>query len=67
MTPWQVLQIVMSGRPVRSAMANVRALRVSPRRWFFSWSTPAPVHEAPSIVSVSSSMSSRLQTSMVAA
>ena len=48
-TPWQVLQIVSSGSPERSAMANVRAFSVSPSRWFFSCRTPDPVQDAPSI------------------
>ena len=66
MTPWQVLQIFNSGSPVRSASANVRAFSMSPSRWFFSCSTPDPVHDALRIASNSSSMPSLPHTSIVA-
>ena len=39
--------------PMRSAIANVRALSVSPSFWPFSCSTPAPVQDAPWISSSS--------------
>ena len=65
MTPWHVLHMLRSGRPVRSARAKLRALRVSPRRRFFSCSTPEPVQDADRMGSNSSSMPSLSQTAMV--
>ena len=48
-TPWQVLQMVNIGRSRASAIAKVRAFRVSPNNSFFSCRTPAPVQDAAGI------------------
>ena len=63
MTPWQVLQMVMMGRPMRWARAKFRAFSVSPSSGLLSCSAPAPVHDQPSISS--SSMPMRSATAIV--